>query len=109
MASRIGPFVATGVLTGRDPRTREMPETLAEQCANLFTLVREVVANAGGSIGDILRMTFWVADYRDRAALNEEWVKMFPQPEHRPARQTIAAQLDGGCRIQCDFLAVIDG
>lgn len=109
VASRIGPFLATGVLTGRDPATREMPGTLDEQCANVFAHVRAVLAAAGGGVGDILRMTFWLADYRDRDALNREWLAMFPDAATRPARQAVAAHLDGGCLVQCDVLAVLEG
>ncbi len=108
-ASRIGPYLATGVLTGRDPATEAMPSDLATQCANLFAHVRAVLTAAGASTDDVLKMTFWLADYRDRAALNVEWTAMFPDPATRPARQAIAAQLDGGSLIQCDLMAVLDG
>ncbi|MGV9711740.1 RidA family protein [Gordonia sp. NPDC003424] len=107
-ASRIGPFVASGVLTGRDPATREMPDGLDEQCANVFRHVRALLDAVGGGTDDILKMTFWLADYRDREALNREWLAMFPDPTGRPARQAVAAQLDGGSLIQCDVLAVLD-
>ncbi|MGC3992817.1 MAG: RidA family protein [Propionicimonas sp.] len=108
VASRIGPFLASGVLTGRDPATKELPEGLAEQCANVFAHIRAVLAAAGGSPDDILKLTFWLADHRDREALNRQWVAMFPDPARRPARQAMAAQLDGGQLIQCDLLAVLE-
>lgn len=107
-ASRIGPFLFTGVLTGRDPLTREMPASIDEQCSNLFAQVRDLLGAAGGSADDIAKMTFWLATYRDREALNREWVAMFPDPENRPARQAMAADLDDGCLIQCDLVAVLE-
>ena len=106
-AARIGPFLASGALTGRDPLTREMPVTLERQCANVFTHVRALMAAAGGGTDDILKMTFHLADPRDRKALNREWLAMFPDPARRPARQVVAAQLDGAARIHCDLLAVL--
>lgn len=106
-ASRIGPFLATGVLTGRDPESRELPPGLDQQCANVFRHVRAVLAAAGGSTDDILKMTFWLADPADREALNREWLTMFPDPATRPARQAVAAQLDGGALVHCDLLAVL--
>lgn len=106
-ASRIGPFLFTGVLTGRDPETHEMPATLDAQCAHVFAHVRAIVAAGGGSLDDIVKMTFWLADYRDRDALNREWVEMFPDAGDRPARQAMAAQLDGGALIHADLVAVI--
>ncbi|WP_297081241.1 RidA family protein [uncultured Demequina sp.] len=106
-AARIGELLMSGVLTGRDPSTREMPATLDEQCANVFAHVRTLLAEAGGSTDDIIKMTFWLADYRDRDALNREWLAMFPDSSNRPARQAMAASLDGGCLIQCDLVAVL--
>lgn len=107
-ASRIGPFLYSGVLTGRDPYTHRMPASLDEQCANVFGHVRALMAAAGGTIDDIIKMTFWLTEYRDRDALNREWVALFPDSASRPARQAMAAQLDGGALIQCDIVAVLD-
>ncbi|TFV95207.1 RidA family protein [Leifsonia flava] len=104
----MGPFLFSGVLTGRDPETHRMAKTLDEQCANVFTHVRALLAAAGGSTDDIAKMTFWLAHYRDRDALNREWVAMFPDAASRPARQAMAAQLDGGSLVQCDLVAVLD-
>ncbi|MCW4385662.1 RidA family protein [Salinibacterium sp. SYSU T00001] len=105
-ASRIGPFLYSGVLTGRTAGG-EMPSTLDEQCANVFAHVAELMEAAGGSTDDIVKMTFWLADYRDRDALNREWLAMFPDAASRPARQAMAAQLDGGSLMQCDLVAVL--
>ncbi len=108
-AARIGPFLASGAITGRDPGTRELPRDLAQQCVNVFDQVRALMAAAGGSTDHILKMTFHLADPQDREALNHEWLAMFPDPAHRPARQALAARLDGGALIHCDLLAVLPG
>lgn len=105
-ASRIGPFLFSGAITGRDPRTRSMPPDIDTQCANIFTTMREIVAAAGLTTGDIAKVTVWLRDYRDRTALNREWTTMFPDADDRPARHAIAATLDGPTLIQCDFIAV---
>ncbi|MDN4476326.1 RidA family protein [Demequina sp. SYSU T00192] len=107
-AARIGPFLFSGVLTGRDPVTLEMPSSLDAQCVNVFMHVRSLLAAAGGTTDDIVKMTFWLADYRNRETLNREWTTLFPDPEDRPARQAMAATLDGGCLIQCDLVAVLE-
>jgi len=109
VASRIGPFVHSGVLTGRDPETLEMPDSLDEQMANVFARIRELMDAVGGTSDDIAKLTFWLADYRDREALNREWEAMFPDPANRPARQAMAATLDGGSRVHCDVVAILDG
>jgi enamine deaminase RidA (YjgF/YER057c/UK114 family) len=108
VASRIGAHLASGVLTGRDPQTQAMPETADEQCANVFTHVRALMDAAGGTTDDIMKMTFWLVDYRDRDALNREWTAMFPDPHNRPARQVMAATLDGAALVHCDVTAILN-
>ncbi|GAA3765458.1 RidA family protein [Microbacterium kribbense] len=106
-ACRIGPLLVSGVFTGRDPETGQMPEGLDAQCAHVFAHVRALMAAAGGSTGDIAKMTFYLADRGDREALNREWVAMFPDPADRPARHSVGAALEGGSLVQCDVLAYL--
>ena len=42
-----------------------------------------------------------------RAALNDEWVKMFPDPAARPARHTLNSGTSGPSMVTCDFVAVL--
>lgn len=107
-ACRIGNLLFSGVLTGRDPHTKEMPENLETQVRNVFAHVRELMEASGGSTDNIAKLTVWLADYRDREALNAQWVQMFPDPQSRPARQVMHAVLDQGARIQADLVAVFD-
>ncbi|MHA3723917.1 RidA family protein [Leucobacter sp. HY1910] len=109
VASKIGPLVHSGVLTGRDPASNEMPETLEAQCQNVFAHVRELMRAVGGTTDDIAKLTFYVARYRDRDAINRAWEAMFPDPAQRPARQVMHATLDGGALIHCDLVAVLTG
>jgi len=106
-ASRIGQHLASGVLTGRDPATGEMADGLDAQMAVVFGHIRALMAAAGGSTDDILKLTFWLADTRDREALNREWVAMFPDASSRPARQVVAAALDAGALVHCDVVAIL--
>jgi 2-iminobutanoate/2-iminopropanoate deaminase len=108
-AARIGPFIYSGAITGRDPETRQMPAELDAQAVNLFRHVREIVQAAGASTDDIIRMTVYLRDFRDRTAINREWEAMFPDPDDRPARQALPAAFDGDMRVQCDFVAVVEG
>ncbi|MFJ7241778.1 RidA family protein [Streptomyces olivaceus] len=106
VASRIGPFMASGALTGRDPVSADMPLGLDQQITNVFAHVRALVDAVGATTDSILKMTFHLADPHDREALNRAWLAMFPDPEHRPARQVIAARLDAPAQVHCDLLAV---
>ncbi|MBN8908155.1 MAG: RidA family protein [Rhodospirillales bacterium] len=107
-ASRIGNLVMSTVIGGANPGTRELPPTLEAQVANVFAYIRHDVEAAGGSVDDIIKITFWVKDpAKQRAALNEEWVKMFPDPDERPARHTLTLPADSRALVQADFTAVL--
>lgn len=108
VASMVGPFLVSGALTGRDPGSGQLPEGLDEQMANVFAHVRALMTAAGGTTDDLAKLTFHLARYRDREALNREWVAMFPDPATRPARQVLAATLDGGALVHCDLVAVLE-
>src|SRR6185503_8412330 len=61
-ASRKGPFVASGAISGADPQTGKVPEDLDAQCRQMFDNVRRLLEAAGGGPDDILKMTVWIAD-----------------------------------------------
>lgn len=107
-ASRVGNIVMSSVIGGANPGTRTLPPTLDEQVANVFAAIRSDVQAAGGSVEDIIKITFWVKDpATQRAALNEHWVRMFPDPDARPARHTLPLPPDSRALVQADFTAVL--
>ena len=107
-ASRVGNVVMSSVIGGTKPGTRELPTSLEEQVANVFAHIRHDVEAAGGSVDDIVKINFWVRDpVSQRATLNTEWVKMFPDPESRPARHTLTLPADSRALVQADFTAVL--
>ena len=105
-ACRLGNMLMTGIITGTDPATGKLADTLEAQCANVFHHVRSIMKAAGGSTDDIIKMNVWMADRSRRDVLNAEWVKMFPDAGSRPARHTSQTQLEGGQLIVCDITAV---
>ena len=108
-ACRIGAMVYSGSIQGSDPATGQYGATLEEQSRLMFEQVRRIVEAAGGSVGDIVKMTVWMKDRTRRAALNGPWLEMFPDPGSRPARHTMNADLDGGKLVECEFVAVLGG
>jgi len=105
-ASRVGNMLMTGIITGTDPATGKLADTLEAQCANIFHHVRSIMRGAGGSTDNIIKMNVWMKDRSNRDVLNAEWVKMFPDAESRPARHTSQTALEGGQLIVCDIVAV---
>lgn len=108
-ASRIGPFVFSGGIFGRDPQTGQTPPDIEKQCASMFANIRRIVEAAGGSPDDIIRVTVWLKDMSHRPHVNKEWLVMFPDPHSRPARHTSRYDLPGDNLVQCEFVAVLAG
>lgn len=107
-ASRIGPFLFSGALTGRDPDTGELPVDMPAQVVNVFGHIRALMAAAGGSPDQIIKLTVHLADPADRADLNREWLRMFPDPADRPARHVTGARLGEGVLINCELVGVFE-
>lgn len=107
-ASRIGNFIASGLIRGPDPVTQKLPPSIEEQCAHMFINIRRTVEAGGACIDDIIKVTFWMNPLA-RKLINDEWVKMFPDAATRPARQIMEVAMEPGVLVQCDFLAVIGG
>ena len=57
VAARIGPFLATSGVFGKDPATGEIPPDIESQCALMFANLRLILAAAGGTPADVLKMT----------------------------------------------------
>lgn len=106
-ACRIGNMLYSGSIQGTEASTGKYGTTLEEQCELMFVHVKRIVEAAGGTTENIIKMTVWMNDRSQRAALNTVWLKMFPDAASRPARHTMQASLDGGKHVECDFIAVI--
>lgn len=107
-ASMIGNLMMSSVMSGADPGTRDMPAELSKQVVNLFRNIRACVEAAGGTPADILKVEFWMKDPTNgRAALNEEWIKLFPDENARPARHTMALEPEHRGQVTCCVTAVI--
>jgi 2-iminobutanoate/2-iminopropanoate deaminase len=106
-ASRIGNVLVSGLIRGVDPQTQKFPRTVAEQCALMFENVRLTAKAGGARVEDIVKVTFWMKRLQ-REPVNDQWMKMFPNPQSRPARQIMEVPMEDGVLVQCDFMAVID-
>jgi 2-iminobutanoate/2-iminopropanoate deaminase len=106
---RIGNLVATGGISGTDVKTGKMPEDAASQCALMFANLRTILAAAGATPEDVIRVTVWIKQPEVRAEVNKHWVEMFPDPHSRPARHTMFYdQFARGMLVQCEAWAVIE-
>jgi enamine deaminase RidA (YjgF/YER057c/UK114 family) len=105
-AARIGNMVVSGLIRGVDPATGKLPATVEQQCAFMFEHLRRTVQAGGASLDDVIKLTVWMKPLQ-RKPVNDEWLKMFPDPATRPARQIMEAAMEEGVLVQCEFIAVI--
>ena len=108
-AARVGPLLMSGLINGTDPATGKLADGLEAQCACMFQQIRNVLAAAGGSTDDLVRLTVWLKDRSQRELLNQQWLNMFPDPDNRPARISLEASgLTAGILVQCELTAYIE-
>lgn len=107
-AARVGNILMTGVIQGLDSTTNTVPETLEGQCEVIFRHIRSIMEQAGGTPEDIVKVSFWLRDPDQRPVVNKEWVRMFPDPESRPARHTAPGTPNSPYLVSCEFTAVLE-
>ena len=107
MAAKVGNFLFSSPIGGKDPETHEMPSDPERQAENIFKHIRTVVESAGGTTEDIVHMTVYLKDIAYRDHVNKYWLEMFPDEHNRPARHAILNDLRAGQLIQCEIVAVL--
>ena len=107
LASRVGPLLISSGVLGQDPATGQIPADVGEQVALVFANVRRILAAGGAGVGDVAKLTFHVRDRSARAAIDEHWLAMFPDPASRPARQTLPTDLPPAFSVQCEVIALV--
>ena len=80
---------------------------LDAQIENLFLHIGNMLTEAGATFDDVAKITFFVSDIRHREAINEPWLKRFPDAASRPSRHTMGVT-GGGPAISCEFSAYIE-
>lgn len=109
-ASRVGPLIMSGSVSGIDRTTGELPDGVAEQVSNAFANMAAIVEVAGGTTADIVKIDVHVTSRDVRAQLNPVWVEVFPDEDHRPARHvTVSSTLPAGMHLQCELTAWLAG
>jgi 2-iminobutanoate/2-iminopropanoate deaminase len=107
-ASRIGPFLMTGGIYGKDPQTGKLVPGIEGQCAVMFANIRRVLDAGGATTEDIIKINVWMKHKDDREHVNREWLAMFPDPHSRPARHTFKDEDQAyGALVTCEVIAVI--
>jgi 2-iminobutanoate/2-iminopropanoate deaminase len=107
-ASRIGPFLVSGGIFGKDPSTGKVPEGVEAQCEQMFANVRKVLEAGGAAPENVIKLSVWLKDMANRPVVNKYWLLMFPDPHSRPARHTFSTpDLRAPLLVECEIMAVI--
>lgn len=104
VATRIGPLLVSSVIAPFNPGARVVPDTVAEQYANIFRHVGEMLRAAGGDWRHVAKMEFWTPPV-ERDALDPFWIEKFPDEASRPARHTHVGE---GKVVTATFIAYIE-
>lgn len=108
MGSKVGNVIYTSGIAGVDPKTSTLAPDVAAQARHAFANLRALLADAGSGLDDVVRLTVYLKDNAARAAVNEEWLACFPDPEDRPARHILIYDLQHGMALQLEAVAVMD-
>ncbi|MEX2157263.1 MAG: RidA family protein [Gemmatimonadales bacterium] len=99
-------FIFTAGQVALDPKSGELVgRTTAEQTEQVLANLEAVLAAAGTNLGNVVKVTVYLADMADFAQMNEVYAKHFGA--HKPARSTVqAAGLPKAARVEIDVIAV---
>jgi 2-iminobutanoate/2-iminopropanoate deaminase len=81
-------------------------ETAQEQTLVALKNMEAVLAEAGASLGDVVRCGVYLDNMADFAEMNEAYASVFADP--LPARTTVGVTLKG-FRVEIDCIAVLPG
>ena len=105
--TRVGNMVFSSGIMGVDPATGKLAEGLASQVRLAFSNMEALLRKAGGTLDEVGHIRVLLPDDSFRSAVNEEWLRAFPDEHSRPARHTVVAPLRGGMLIQLEMIAVL--
>jgi 2-iminobutanoate/2-iminopropanoate deaminase len=105
-AVRANGFVFISGQGALDPASGALVEGgIAEQTARALENLKGIVEAAGSSLEHAVKLTVFLKDMNDFAAMNEVYARYFPK--NRPARTTVeVARLPRDLRVEIDLIAL---
>lgn len=99
-------FIFTAGQVALDPATGQMAQGgVAAETARVLENLKAVVEAAGSSLGQAVKVTVYLKDMSDFAAMNEVYARYFSS--NPPARSTIeAVRLPREARVEMDLVAL---
>jgi len=104
-AVRAGDTLYLSGQIGLDPKTGQLVEGIENQIHRVFTNLRAVAQEAGGSLADSVKLTVYLTDLAHFARINEIMSGYFDKPY--PARAAVGvAALPRGALVEADAILV---
>jgi len=106
-AIRAGKFLFASGQLGLDPTTGNLQEGIEAQTRQALANLQAVLAEAGGSVENVVKTTIFLADLAHFATVNNLYAQVF-QTEP-PARSTVqVAALPKGGLVEIEIVAMLD-
>lgn len=99
-----GGLVFTAGQGAHDPVTGELPEGIEEQTRRTLENVDAILRQRGSSLAQAVKISVFIADRADYAAMNEAYNAYMPDAP--PVRTTVQAGLGKGMLVEIDAIAV---
>ena len=101
-----GLMVTSGIL-GKDQQTGRYYETPEQQIESVFTQLEFILQEAGATPQDVTKVDLYFCDKSHRPLVNTHWLRLWPDPAYRPARQAHESVQPEGCFIQLVAMAAV--
>lgn len=89
-----------------DPESMELAPAIRDQIHQVFRNLSAVASAAGGTLADAVKLTVYLTDLNDFAAVNEIMAEYVPEPF--PARAALGvAALPRGARVEVEGVLVL--
>ena len=101
-----GPFVFVSGTTGYDYATMKMPANVSEQARNCWRTIETALANAGASLEDIVRATYYVTSPADAEPVLEVCGKVLAEIRPAAAILIVSALLKPEMKVEIEVTAM---
>ncbi|MCF0181296.1 MAG: hypothetical protein HUK11_03450 [Muribaculaceae bacterium] len=90
-----------------NPETGFVPKTIKEQTKQVIDNIRNILADAGATLDNVVKTTVYLQEMYLFSQMNEVYAKEFSEPY--PARTSLATkEMAKGALVSLDVIAVID-
>lgn len=105
---RAGGFVFTAGQVGINSATGELAgDTIELQTAQVLDNLTAVLAEAGATLADVVKVTAFLADMSLFAGYDAVYRTYFPEP--RPARSSVGVKLPANMLVEIELVALLPG